>query len=429
MDIKNRIFIGNNLITSQKLPPKSVNTIVTSPPYWGLRDYGTSGQLGHERTPEEYVQNLVKLFGPGHLWDVLRDDGTLWLNIGDSYYRTGAFRGGGNDSVYGRMQEASFIPNRDFGHLKPKDLVGIPWLVAFALQKAGWYLRRDIIWSKPNCQPEPVKDRPTESHEYIFLFSKSPDYYYDADAIAEYLNDDALEIERRQRSSIAAALGANISEGAQKKKKRTVWKTRGIVNGESVEILIPDDIIDKCMVDGQPLVELVRNELLSEENEIVKTHKTSVWHVKPHNHNENHPAVYPPDLIEPCILAGCPKGGVVLDPFFGSGTTGLVARACGRNFTGLEISATFALESALPRVGGEIVKDFMDLELVYEEDPEVITAMRDYRERNKKAEEEEKAANEKPKKEKVEKAQKEPKEKTPKSAKPDVNQRLASIEL
>ena len=235
------------------LSDKTFHTCVTSPPYWALRDYGVDDQLGLEETPQEYVANLVEVFR--EVRRVLRDDGTVWLNLGDSYYS--------------------------------KNLVGIPWRVAFALQEDEWYLRQDIIWNKPNPMPESVQDRCTKSHEYIFLLSKSKKYFYDADAIKE----DAIS-----KFNGGGNKGRIGKEG---------WK------GHTENL------------------DMTRN-------------KRSVWTVNTKPYSEAHFATYPPDLIKPCILAGCPEEGHVLDPFGGAGTTGLVADRLGRNATLIELNKSYA---------------------------------------------------------------------------------------
>jgi DNA modification methylase len=269
------------LETLSSLEEKSVNTCVTSPPYWGLRDYGNGDQLGQEETPEKFTENLVKLFR--EVRRVLRDDGTVWLNLGDSYCGTG-HKGDTIDSRYeGRNGQKVALNNKIQG-LKSKDLVGIPWRVAFALQADGWYLRQDIIWHKPNPMPEGVKDRCTKAHEYIFLLSKSPKYYYDNEAIKE----DSAESSKDR-------LNQDIKN--QKGSIRVPGKTNGTMNA----------------VGGE------------------KRNKRSVWAVATQSYSEAHFATYPPELIKPCILAGCPEGGTVLDPFGGSGTTAQVASNLNRN--------------------------------------------------------------------------------------------------
>ena len=245
-----KILQGNCLETLSSLEEKSVNTCVTSPPYWGLRDYGTDDQLGQEETPEKFVESLVNVFR--EVRRVLRDDGTVWLNLGDSY-------------------------------LSNKQLGGIPWRVAFALQADGWYLRQDIIWHKPNPMPESVTDRCTKAHEYIFLLSKLPKYYYDYEAIKE----DAKS-EPKVRDKMGEGYQADYTKGKRFSEGERVWGTE-------------------------------------------TKNKRSVWSIPVASYSEAHFATYPPELIKPCILAGCPEGGTVLDPFGGSGTTAQVASNLNRN--------------------------------------------------------------------------------------------------
>ena len=276
-----KILQGNCLETLSSLEEKSVNTCVTSPPYWGLRDYGNGDQLGQEETPEKFVENLVNVFR--EVRRVLRDDGTVWLNIGDSYNGSGGQGTKPNimskEAAEGRGGKAIKVNG-----IKPKDLIGIPWRVAFALQADGWYLRQDIIWHKPNPMPESVQDRCTKAHEYIFLLSKSAKYYYDNEAIKE----DSAESSKDR-------LNQDIKN--QKGSIRIPGKTNGTMNA----------------VGGE------------------KRNKRSVWVVATQSYSEAHFATYPPELIKPCILAGCPEGGTVLDPFGGSGTTAQVASNLNRN--------------------------------------------------------------------------------------------------
>lgn len=303
------------------LPNQSVHCCVTSPPYFGLRDYGHDGQIGLEATPDAYVAKMVAVFR--EVRRVLRDDGTLWLNLGDSYSRSpakgGSGPGGKNEDRwgYGAAQSARVgssdgevgradRPGSRSGGLGEKQLLGIPWRVALALQADGWYLRQDIIWHKPNSMPESVRDRCTKAHEYIFLLSKSPRYYYDAAAIAEpsvALNEHDATGRTKQRV---------IKSG---NKRRTPAKERG------------------CPRDGTgssiPWQGTHRN-------------RRSVWSVNTKPFRGAHFATFPPDLIEPCVLAGCPVGGMVLDPFGGAGTTGLVAQRHGRGAVLCEINPGYA---------------------------------------------------------------------------------------
>ncbi|TIW05337.1 MAG: site-specific DNA-methyltransferase [Mesorhizobium sp.] len=293
------------------LPDESVNCCVTSPPYFGLRDYGVDGQIGLEDTPAVYIDQIVAVFR--EVWRVLRDDGTLWLNLGDSYAgswgaqsREHAGKHSPNVSALSANQvKAAHIRDSGTGSLsrtpglKAKDLIGIPWRVAFALQADGWYLRQDIIWSKPNPMPESVRDRCTRSHEYIFMLSKSRKYYYDAEAVKE--------------PAVRTDQGAWSDKS---EKQRGHSRRHSGFNGRYAE---------KIAREGAPQT---RN-------------RRSVWTVPPKPFKAAHFATFPPDLIRPCILAGCPVGGTVLDPFFGSGTTGLVANAHGRNAIGIELNTDY----------------------------------------------------------------------------------------
>ena len=297
------VHVGDCLESMRKMPDQSVNCCVTSPPYFGLRDYGMPGQLGLEATPEKFVQALVAVFR--EVRRVLRDDGTLWLNLGDSYARApgkgGSGPGGKNREWYGEnygQARGAEIP----AGLKPKDLIGIPWRVAFALQADGWYLRQDIIWHKPNPMPESVRDRCTKAHEYIFLLSKSPSYFFDSEAVRE---------------------GAVRPTGG-----RAATFDRG---GNAVsQHVIPGQSAAQHRADRGPVPNTG------------KRNRRSVWTVPPKPFKGAHFATFPPDLIEPCILAGCPEGGVVLDPFGGSGTTAGVALKHGRNPIICELNPEYA---------------------------------------------------------------------------------------
>jgi DNA modification methylase len=284
--------------------PVASNTVqcaVTSPPYYGLRDYGVVGQIGLEETPEAYVNNLVAVFR--EVWRVLRDDGTLWLNLGDSY--AGSSNTGGTNSIQGsdkRMGAMNDHKRALTDGLKPKDLLGIPWRVAFALQADGWYLRSDIIWHKPNPMPESVTDRPTKSHEYIFLMTKSARYYYDAEAIKEVaIEGNDLGLLR----SLKAADG------------------QGPVDRKSINKRLDSGVDNR---QGNPSG--MRN-------------KRSVWTVVTQSYSGAHFATFPEKLIEPCVLAGSKPGDIVLDPFNGSGTTGRVAARFGRQYIGIELNPAY----------------------------------------------------------------------------------------
>jgi DNA modification methylase len=283
--MKTEILNGECIEMMKTLPDRSVNCCVTSPPYFGLRDYGHEGQIGLEETPEAFIQKMVEVFS--EVKRVLRDDGTLWLNLGDSYAGSGKGRNADGSHQEGGKQGTN--KGTVLGSLvktyaqdcKPKDLIGIPWMVDFALRADGWYLRQDIIWHKPNPMPESVQDRCTKAHEYIFLLSKSSKYYYDIESIKEPVKQD--------------------------------WGTRNRSNG-------------KYHNEGSGLQP---HSGLEKSYEFAN--KRSVWSVNTRSYKGAHFATYPPELIRPCILAGCPKGGVVLDPFGGSGTTAAVAMEEGRN--------------------------------------------------------------------------------------------------
>jgi hypothetical protein len=290
----NKIEFGDCRETMRKWKEQGIKaqTCVTSPPYYGLRDYGHDGQIGLEESPEQYVANMVEVFAC--VWDVLEDDGTLWLNLGDSYSAGG--RGGGQEGSIQQGNKGS-ITGEVFGTWKvqgfrPKNLLGIPWRVALALQDWGWNLRQDIIWNKPNPMPESVTDRCTKAHEYIFLMSKSQKYYYDYDAIKEEAHTTDNSDRNRDESRL----------------NNTPGRTR--MNGLTT-------------------------------NHYETKNKRSVWTVNTKPYEGAHFAVFPTDLIEPCILAGAPIGGIVLDPFMGSGTTAQVAQDLGRQYLGCELNPDY----------------------------------------------------------------------------------------
>jgi len=347
------IKIGDSLEVLKTMDEQSVHCCVTSPPYWALRDYGTAtweggdpecvhrrnnkigkncitghknheemrgvgdtiykkvcqkcgakridDQLGLEETPEEYVENLVDILR--EVKRVLRDDGTLWLNLGDSYVGTGAKGKYKDPKSNSRNAQSTTAINNKVQGLKPKDMVGIPWRVAFALQADGWYLRSDIIWHKNNCMPSPVRDRPTSSHEFIFLLSKSPKYYYDKDAILEPL----LDPDRKEGTGRGSGFGGYKHTSQPDKTMNSTYS-------------------------GRPY----------DPSKLKGKNKRDVWTVGTAHYKGSHVAVYPPKLIEPCILAGCPDGGTVLDPFSGSGTTGVVALQNNKKYIGIELSPEYA---------------------------------------------------------------------------------------
>jgi DNA modification methylase len=306
------------------LDAASVQCVITSPPYWGLRDYGIDNQIGLESTPDDYVQTMVEVFR--EVRRVLRDDGTLWLNLGDSYAGSGKGQMGDGSASdrRGAKQSTSIgtlsggLPT-NFSNLKPKDLVGIPWRVAFALQADGWYLRSDIVWAKGvsfcpdysgSVMPESVTDRPTKSHEYLFLLTKSARYYYDADAVREPVSEVSIK---------RAEYGWNYDRPSAKAG--------------------PDGIHTEKM--GSRFVPLNGRNL------------RSVWTINPQPYSEAHFATFPTALVEPCVKAGSKKGDTVLDPFAGSGTTGLVAGKLGREFIGIELNADY-IRLANDRIEGPL---------------------------------------------------------------------------
>lgn len=296
------LYLGDCREVLATMPDQSVQTCITSPPYFGLRDYGVDGQIGLEPTPDQFVAALVEVFE--QVRRVLRSDGTLWLNLGDTYAASGM---GGNPAEIEHRKQATNVGSLIAGRrappgLKPKDLIGIPWRVAFALQAAGWYLRSDIIWSKPNPMPESVTDRPTKAHEYLFLLAKSERYYFDAAAIQEPATGEAPGNKRPTKGARTEAAehrtAANLHqiEARETRNRRTVWT-----------------------VPTQPF-------------------------------RGAHFATFPPNLIRPCVMAGAPAGGVVLDPFNGAGTTGMVALQEGRRYIGIELNPTYLHEIAAPSI-------------------------------------------------------------------------------
>lgn len=300
-----KVLVGDCVTQMSTLASGSVHTCVTSPPYFGLRDYGVDGQIGLESTPDAYVARLVEVFR--EVRRVLRDDGTLWLNLGDSYNSApvGSFNGGGFKDVSAASRGRDMSGVATSGRLNklaasglpPKNLIGIPWRVALALQADGWHLRQDIIWYKPNPMPESVTDRCTKSHEYIFLLSKGPRYYYDADAVKEPLAPTSLS---RLNQNVEAQVGTTRAYG----------KTNGNFKAQG------------------DLETGLRN-------------RRSVWTVTTKPFKGAHFATFPPDLIEPCVLAGAPVGGTVLDPFGGSGTTAGVALKHDRDAVICELNADY----------------------------------------------------------------------------------------
>lgn len=288
------LHTGDALDILESMPDESVQCVVTSPPYWGLRDYGMDGQLGLETAPEEYTETMVNVFR--QVKRVLREDGTLWVNLGDSYAAGG--RGGGGEKQ--ATNRGSLLgPKKAPKGLKPKDLVGIPWRLAFALQDDGWYLRSDIIWAKPNPMPESVRDRPSRAHEYIFLFSRSRKYYYDADAIRVPHKESSLN---------------RVEYGLKQK------------HPDGVGVGMPPVTKDKmgerfCNPKG--------------------ANRRTVWNIATQSFPGAHFATFPIEIPLTCIRAGTKHGDLVLDPFSGAGTTGVAACSLGREYIGIELNPEY----------------------------------------------------------------------------------------
>lgn len=403
-----RVLLGNVLSRLPDVPDGSVQCCVTSPPYWGLRDYGTAQweggdetcdhrqieirqrrglaeaanacdggnrtregridndalwipyrdlcgkcgarridqQIGLEKTPEEFVAKMVAVFR--EVRRVLRDDGTLWLNLGDSYATGGGAVGccpGGGDQGerFLRQGMINTQPNRmKLPGFKPKDLCGIPWMTAFALRADGWYLRADIIWSKANPMPESVTDRPTKSHEHIFLFSKSPRYYYDHETIKEAANPNDHNGQSVKKGGFDSKYAGDVARIGDES-FRAVRATRNRRDVWTVD----DPAIAQWFAwyaEQPECQELYERYAAQMEN------KPDVWRIPTKPFKGAHFAVFPPELIEPCVLAGCPEGGTVLDPFSGSGTTGEVAIQHGRRYLGIELNPEY-LQMSARRIG------------------------------------------------------------------------------
>lgn len=345
------IKVGDALEQLATLPDESVHCVVTSPPYWGLRDYGMGGQIGLEATPQAFVDKLVAVFR--EVRRVLRADGTCWVNMGDSYAANRSYQvpdnkvgdvGNRKGMTASRRRDDAMIPRSDLRveGLKPKDLVGMPWRLAFALQADGWWLRQDIIWHKPNPMPESVRDRCTKAHEYVFLLTKSERYWYDAEAISEQSSGNT-----NQRRPTGWA-----DEG---KKSARQWATEQRQGRKHLDAYEAGDERHRTKAGLVDYATKVRK--LAEPGSGIKNtgsfdqamsvmperrNKRSVWTITTKGFSEAHFATFPPELPETCIKAGCPERGTVLDPFFGAGTTGLVADRLGRDCIGIELNPDYA---------------------------------------------------------------------------------------
>ena len=311
------IHVGDCLETLRTLPSDSVDCIVTSPPYWGLRDYGVAGQIGQEPDFRDYLAKLVEVFEECRR--VLKPSGTCWVNMGDGYSERGGKPGNNN---LGQPHTDSYLRASSIG-LKPKNLIGMPWRLALALQEAGWYLRSDIIWHKPNPMPESVRDRPTKAHEYLFLLTKSQRYYYDADAI---------------RTELAESSVVRLAQGVDSQNARVLGKTNETM--KAVKFGGNKGCADNPTYSG--------NEWKGGKGANART----VWTIPTGRFKGAHFATFPPELPKRCISAGCPEGGTVLDPFAGAGTTLMVAKQLGRKWIGMELNADY-VEMAKMRIGEE----------------------------------------------------------------------------
>jgi DNA modification methylase len=321
--MKNTILCGDAIEQLRTLPDESVHCVVTSPPYWRQRDYNVEGQLGLEQTPEEYVDGLVAVFR--EVRRVLRADGTCWVNVGDKW-ASGGNGGGGSfmadrGDAWAHAKDTKGWRSPPTGY-KDKDLVLVPFMLASAMRNDGWYLRQCNIWAKPNCMPESVSDRSTAAHEYVFHFTKSADYWYDSDTAR---TPPAPSSETRLMQDIDAQEGSFRANGGAKTNgpmKPVMGKQRGHSRRH----------------DGFN----ARWDAMSKEEQMAGgANLRSVWWISPAHNREAHYAVMPEALAKLCIVAGCPENGIVLDPFFGLGTTGLVAAKCGRDWIGIELNPAY----------------------------------------------------------------------------------------
>lgn len=345
-----QILVGDCLELLRQMPDRSVHCCITSPPYYGPRDYGVPGQIGLEETPSEFIARLVEVFR--EVRRVLRDDGTCWVNMGDSY--AGSWGGHGREdmgicvsALSARQVAASARKAKKPSSpgYKPKDLMGMPWRLAFALQDDGWYLRQDIIWHKPNPMPESVRDRCTKAHEYLFLLSKSPRYYFDGGAIREPAAygitptgvgfGHGSDAENRGRPRITMPTGWDTSTGDG---GHGAFHRHGAARGSK-----RNSFARESKYTAGEHGQKAQHRPGREDIDYSQTrNKRSVWSVATYGFKGAHFATFPPDLVRPCILAGAPRGGLVLDPFGGAGTTGLVAMQEGRRSILLELNPEYA---------------------------------------------------------------------------------------
>lgn len=384
MSQQQQILVGDCIEMMRSLPDKSVHTCVTSPPYFALRDYGVDGQIGLEASPREFIDRLVLVFREVHR--VLRDDGTLWVNMGDSYAGSWGAHGRddmglGGSALTQRQVAPSARKQKQANHSgwKPKDLMGMPWRLAFALQDDGWYLRQDIIWHKPNPMPESIRDRCTKAHEYLFLLSKSRHYYYDSTSIREPANVSGKGNANGFRGGayVDGATFENAAGGQRTSTGNTRRPNNGVGWGHGTDakdrnrsrVTVPKGWDTSTGEGGHGSYHKDGAARGSKRNSFAREtkysdgehgqkaqhrpgradvdygetrNKRSVWTVATHGFKGAHFATFPPDLIRPCILAGAPRGGLVLDPFGGAGTTALVAMQEGRRSVLCELNPEYA---------------------------------------------------------------------------------------
>lgn len=334
------ILVGDVREKLRTLADDSVHCAVTSPPYWGLRNYGVEGQIGLEASPAEFIATLVEVFE--EVRRVLRPDGTCFINMGDSYANDGKWGGStGGKHVKALHGETSVGRGKKSTGLKPKDLCMMPHRLAIALQDAGWWVRQDIVWSKPNPMPESVRDRFTKAHEYIFLLTKSERYYFDQDAVAEPVSPNThARLSQDVQNQIGSTRVPGKTNGNMKAVGRKAYPGTGVGFGHGY------DAVAKPRVKNNPSF----NEAMAIMPDV--RNKRSVWTMATQPFKEAHFATFPTELPETCIKAGCPIGGIVLDPFFGAGTTGLVADRLQRDCIGIELNPAYA-EMARKRIQGD----------------------------------------------------------------------------
>ena len=339
----NKIYTEDCRETLKRMPDKFFNCCITSPPYYGLRDYNHPDQIGLEETVEEYVQKLVEIFRL--VREKMKDDGTLWLNLGDSYAASGRGGHGGSfqDNYVGTRITKDNQRRKPAKGYKRKDLIGIPWMVAFALRADGWHLRQDIIWHKPNPMPEAVTDRCTKAHEYIFLLSKNERYYYDQGAIREPASNNTHE--RRARAKVGQK--SNPDELKNGTRPPKAYRTpSGWDTGEGDH---SGKIGRYPKIKNNPSFDEAMDKMPDTRN------KRSVWTVNSEAFPEAHFATFPQALIGPCVLAGCPEKGIIYDPFMGGGTTALVSLRANRQFVGSEISSEY-VEISMKRISAQLMQ-------------------------------------------------------------------------